>query len=126
MTSTSAEAEQLDDQAVDAADAGPDMAAAMDALAKSAVDASAFLKAMAHDGRLMILCMLTEGERTVGEIEAAVPFRQAAVSQQLARLRLEGMVAAERDGKHLRYRLADKRVEKLVSVLHEIFCEETC
>lgn len=119
MTSTAAEAEEIGQQA-------DNTAAAMEALARSAVDASAFLKAMAHDGRLMILCMLTEGERTVGEIEAAVPFRQAAVSQQLARLRLEGMVAAERDGKHLRYRLADPRVQKLVSVLHEIFCEENC
>lgn len=123
MTPTSAEAEQLDDRG---AGDGADVTAAMEALARNAVDASAFLKAMAHDGRLMILCMLTEGERTVGEIEAAVPFRQAAVSQQLARLRLEGMVAAERDGKHLRYRLADKRVERLVSVLHELFCEEDC
>ena len=64
------------------------------------------------------------GVKTVGELEAMVPFRQAAVSQQLARLRLEGMVAAEREGKHLRYRLADSRVERLVGVLHEIFCAE--
>ncbi|MGG7565072.1 ArsR/SmtB family transcription factor [Rhodovulum sp. DZ06] len=94
----------------------------MEALAGSAVEASAFLKAMAHDGRLMILCLLMGRERTVGELESLVPFRQAAVSQQLARLRLEGMVEAERDGKHLRYRLADKRVERLVGVLHELFC----
>lgn len=97
-------------------------AAEMEALAGSAVEASAFLKAMAHDGRLMILCLLMSSERTVGELESLVPFRQAAVSQQLARLRLEGMVEAERDGKHLRYRLADRRVEKLVAVLHELFC----
>lgn len=93
-------------------------------LARNAVAASAFLKAMAHDGRLMILCNLVMGEKTVGELEAAVPFRQAAVSQQLARLRLEGMVAAEREGKHLRYRLADARVAKLVGTLHEIFCAD--
>lgn len=93
-------------------------------LARNAGAASAFLKAMAHDGRLMILCHLVSGPRTVGELEAAVPFRQAAVSQQLARLRLEGMVEAERDGKHLRYSLSDPRVVKLVGTLHEIFCAD--
>jgi DNA-binding transcriptional ArsR family regulator len=90
----------------------------------SAVEASAFLKAMAHGGRLMILCHLLERDRTVTELEAAVPFRQAAVSQQLARLRLEGMVIAERQGKHLLYRVADPRVSLLVSALSKIFDEE--
>lgn len=93
-------------------------------LTHNAGAASAFLKAMAHDGRLMILCHLAAGPRTVGELESVVPFRQAAVSQQLARLRLEGMVEAERDGKHLRYSLSDPRVSKLVGVLHEIFCPD--
>ena len=114
----------IDDVTSQDADPGASDAQAMAALAANAVDASAFLKAMAHDGRLMILCLLMAGDRTVGELEAAVPFRQAAVSQQLARLRLEGMVEAQRDGKHLRYRLADRRVERLVSVLHELFCAE--
>jgi ArsR family transcriptional regulator len=93
-------------------------------LSRNAGEASAFLKAMAHDGRLMILCHLVTGPRTVGELESVVPFRQAAVSQQLARLRLEGMVEAERDGKHLRYSLLDPRVIKLVGTLHEIFCAD--
>lgn len=98
---------------------------AIAAMFERAGEASAFLKALAHDGRLMILCHLALSERTVGELEASVPFRQAAVSQQLARLRLEGMVAAEREGKHLRYRLADERVRRLVLTLHEIFCGES-
>jgi len=96
----------------------------MEKLHRNASAASAFLKAMAHDGRLMILCHLVAGSRTVGELESIVPFRQAAVSQQLARLRLEGMVQAKRDGKHLLYSLADPRVIKLVTTLHEIFCAE--
>jgi ArsR family transcriptional regulator len=99
-------------------------AEAMNKLTRNAGEASAFLKAMAHDGRLMILCHLATGPRTVGELESVVPFRQAAVSQQLARLRLEGMVEAERDGKHLRYSLSDPRVVKLVGTLHEIFCAD--
>jgi len=90
-------------------------------LAGSEVEASGFLKAMAHDGRLLILCLLCEYPRTVGELEAAMPFRQAAVSQQLARLRLEDMVIAERQGKHLRYRISDPRVSRLVETLNEIF-----
>ena len=79
--------------------------------------AAGFLKALSHEGRLMILCHLTEGEKSVTELEGLLGQRQAAVSQQLARLRLEGLVATRREGKAIFYRLADPRVQALLAVL---------
>lgn len=102
-------------------------AAAMSAenLAKMAESASAaaeFLKALSHEGRLMILCNLVGGELSVTELERRVGMRQAAVSQQLARLRLEGLVVSRREGKAIYYALGDDRVEKLIGVMHDLFC----
>ncbi len=91
-------------------------------MAEMAQDAASFLKALSHEGRLMILCALVAGERSVSELEALLGARQAAVSQQLARLRLEGLVTCRREGKQIYYRLDDPRVARLVGVLHEIFC----
>lgn len=88
----------------------------------SARDASAFLKALAHEGRLMILCHLVNGEKSVTELEQLLESRQAAVSQQLARLRLEGLVDNRRDGKAIYYRIADQRVEQMVTMIHDMFC----
>ncbi len=62
----------------------------VDRMADRAREASDFLKALAHESRLMILCNLLDGEKSVGELEAYLSLRQSAVSQQLARLRLEG------------------------------------
>ncbi len=85
-------------------------------------EATAFLKALAHEGRLMILCHLTEGEKSVTELEHLLSARQSAVSQQLARLRLEGLVDNRRDGKTIFYRIADDRTTKVLSLLHGMFC----
>ena len=82
--------------------------------------ASAFLKALSHEGRLMILCHLAAGEKSVTELEGLLSQRQAAVSQQLARLRLEGLVATRRVGKAIFYRLADPRVGALLQVLPSV------
>ena len=68
-------------------------------MGEHAREASDFLKALAHESRLMILCDLLQGEKSVGELEALLSRRQSSVSQQLARLRLEGLVCARRDGK---------------------------
>ncbi|WP_432759673.1 ArsR/SmtB family transcription factor [Defluviimonas sp. SAOS-178_SWC] len=89
-----------------------------------AESASTFLKALAHEGRLMILCHLSTGEKTVTELEILLSSRQAAVSQQLARLRLEGVVEARREGKAIFYSLADTRAERLIGVLYDLFCKE--
>ena len=85
--------------------------------------ASALLKALAHEGRLLILCHLASGEKSVTELEQVLGARQAAVSQQLARLRLEGLVHCRREGKSIFYSLGDPRAARVVSLMYEMFCE---
>ena len=84
--------------------------------------ASDFLKAISHEGRLMILCSLANGEKSVTELETMLASRQAAVSQQLSRLRLEGLVTARRDGKQIYYRLTDARARVIIERVYELFC----
>lgn len=84
--------------------------------------ASAFLKALAHHGRLMILCLLTEHEMSVKELEESLGLRQAAVSQQLARLRADGLVATRRAGKAIYYRLASDEALMIIRAVHDVFC----
>ncbi len=91
-------------------------------MAERATDAAAFLKTLAHEGRLMILCHLGTGEKSVGELEALLNTRQAAVSQMLARLRDEGLVSPRRDGKTIYYSLADRNTEQMIGLLYTLFC----
>ncbi|MCL4189499.1 MAG: helix-turn-helix domain-containing protein [Rhodobacteraceae bacterium] len=95
----------------------------VDDMARQAQAAAGFLKAMAHEGRLMILCHLSTGERSVSELESLLGSRQAAVSQQLARLRLEGVVSCRRDGKAIFYAIADEKARRMVGLLYDMFCE---
>ena len=99
-----------------------ELSAATVGLADKARDASRFLKALAHESRLLLLCLLSEKERSVGELEAILSLRQPTVSQQLARLRLEGFVATRRDGKTVYYSLANDDVRRLIGVVYDIFC----
>jgi len=92
---------------------------------KNACDASNFLKAISHEGRLMILCHLASGEKSVTELEELLSSRQAAVSQQLSRLRTEGLVRPRREGKTIYYSLADQRAVRVLEVVYDIFCKET-
>tara|TARA_R110000868_G_scaffold27064_8_gene103428 strand:- start:481 stop:843 length:363 start_codon:yes stop_codon:yes gene_type:complete len=101
-------------------------AKSMDAMMDSAKAATDFLKALGHEGRLMILCRLVESECSVTELEDLLSARQAAVSQQLARLRLEGLVKTRREGKVMYYSLADERVERMISLVYDLFCKEGC
>ncbi|MEM9059181.1 MAG: metalloregulator ArsR/SmtB family transcription factor [Pseudomonadota bacterium] len=84
--------------------------------------ATDFLKALSHEGRLLILCHLASGERSVTELEEFLSARQAAVSQQLARLREEGLVHARRDGKTIYYSLGDDRARRMIETLYDMFC----
>lgn len=86
--------------------------------------AAAFLKTLAHEGRLMILCHLGGGEKSVGELENLLDIRQAAVSQMLARLREEGLVSTRRDGKTIYYSLANEDTSRIIGLLYEIFCSK--
>ena len=96
----------------------------MDKMAESAVQASNFLKAISHEGRLMILCHLASGEKSVTELETLLSARQAAVSQQLSRLRLEGLVTPRREGKTIYYSLTDDRSKKIMEVVYDLFCRD--
>lgn len=96
----------------------------MDRMVDNATKASNFLKAVSHEGRLMILCHLVTGEKSVTEIEDLLSARQAAVSQQLSRLRLEGLVIPRREGKAIYYRLADDRPKRMLELVYELFCAE--
>ncbi|MEH6521758.1 ArsR/SmtB family transcription factor [Sulfitobacter sp.] len=96
----------------------------LDKMAVNAVEASNFLKAISHEGRLMILCHLVSGEKSVTELETLLSARQAAVSQQLSRLRLEGLVKPRRDGKTIYYSLTDDRPKQIMEVVYELFCKE--
>lgn len=96
--------------------------AELDRMAKEACKAADFLKALSHEGRLMILCQLATGEKSVSELERLLSARQAAVSQQLSRLRLEGLVEARRDGKAIYYSLTDDRSRRIIEVVYDMFC----
>lgn len=95
----------------------------LDKIAENATDASNFLKAISHEGRMMILCHLVTGEKSVTELEELLSARQAAVSQQLSRLRLEGLVVPRREGKAIYYRLADEKPRRILEVVYDLFCD---
>lgn len=103
---------------------GADMSPEMERLVGKARKASDFLKAMSHENRLLLLCLLAEREHTVSELENLLSLRQAMVSQQLARLRLDQLVTTRRNGKTIHYRLASDDVRQLLAVIYNIFCRE--
>jgi DNA-binding transcriptional ArsR family regulator len=103
----------------DAAGVSPELRRMM----ASAEEASDFLKSLAHGNRLLLLCLLAEKERSVTELEQLLALRQPAVSQQLARLRLDGLVTTRRDGKTIHYSVADERTLRFIRVLYDTFCK---
>jgi DNA-binding transcriptional ArsR family regulator len=102
-------------------DCTPDSAAAVAGLVDCANDAATFLKALGHDGRLTILCHLMSGPKSVTTLENLLSSRQAVVSQQLARLRLEGLVSARREGQAIYYSILDPKVCETVLLLSRLF-----
>lgn len=96
----------------------------MEKLMRNALRASNFLKAISHEGRLMILCYLASGDKTVTELEDLLSARQAAVSQQLSRLRLEGLVTPRREGKSIYYSLTDDRSRQMIETVYDLFCRD--
>ena len=84
--------------------------------------AASMMKTLSNTARLMILCKLVEGEHSVAELEKNLDTKQPNVSQQLARLRMEGYVRTRRDGRTIHYSLADERVAAVIRNLHKTFC----
>jgi DNA-binding transcriptional ArsR family regulator len=94
-------------------------------MADKAKHAADFLKALAHENRLMILCILSQGEKSVSELERQLELRQPTVSQQLARLRADGLVSARRDGKTIYYSVASPEARVIVGAVYQVFCEKS-
>jgi DNA-binding transcriptional ArsR family regulator len=94
-------------------------------MASNAERATEFLKALAHQSRLLILCILAEGEKSVSELEELLSLRQPTVSQQLARLRADGLVATRRDGKAIYYSLASEEARVVIGAVYDVFCRKT-
>jgi len=95
----------------------------LDDMMRNARLATDFLKALSHETRLLVLCLLSEGERSVTDLENALSLRQPTISQQLARLRLDGLVTTRRDGKTVYYSIADEDIKRVIALLYEIFCK---
>lgn len=85
-------------------------------------EAARLLKALSNRSRLMVLCSLAQGERTVGQINERVPLSQSALSQHLAVLRRDGLVHTRRSAQTIYYSLAAGPAGRIIETLHDIFC----
>ncbi|MGM0704190.1 MAG: metalloregulator ArsR/SmtB family transcription factor [Pseudomonadota bacterium] len=88
----------------------------------AATEATALLRALAHEDRLLLLCQLSQEELCVSDLEARLDIHQPSLSQQLGVLRKQGLVATRREGKHIFYRIADDKVLNVLQVLYTQFC----
>lgn len=93
-----------------------------DAMRRRAGDAARLLKALGNEKRLQLLCLLVDGERSVGELNAHLDLSQSALSQHLAVLREDGLVQARRDAQAVLYSLAPGPARTLLDTLHGIYC----
>lgn len=93
-----------------------------DMLRQAAGQAVSALKVLANEDRLLLLCQLSQGEMSVGDLEEALGIRQPTLSQQLAVLRAEGVVDTRRDGKRIFYSIADARLLQVLAVLYDLYC----
>lgn len=93
------------------------------ALEEKATDIATLLKAMGNEKRLVILCQLVaQGEMSVGALAGTIGLGQSALSQHLAKMRDEGIVATRREGQTIWYRIRDERVKELMAILHRLYC----
>jgi ArsR family transcriptional regulator, virulence genes transcriptional regulator len=94
-----------------------------DQMAAAADQASELLKSLGNRHRLLILCQLTEGERSVGDLASFLRLRDSTVSQHLSLLRRDGLVQARRDGQTIWYSIASPPARRVLQTLFEIFCK---
>ncbi|MBS0215940.1 MAG: winged helix-turn-helix transcriptional regulator [Proteobacteria bacterium] len=93
-----------------------------EAMRAHAGEAAQLLRALANEKRLMLLCLLVEGERSVGELNARVDLSQSALSQHLAVLREDGLAVTRREAQTIYYSLADGPAQAIIATLHGIYC----
>lgn len=91
-------------------------------MAKHASDAESFLKQLANSKRLMVLCVLSQGELSVSDLNEQIPISQSALSQHLAKLRDAGFVSTRRESQTIYYQLSDPRVKTIIDSLYTLFC----
>ena len=101
-----------------------DAAKTSSSMQQNADEAVAVLKGLASRNRLLLLCQLVEGERSVGELAQTLGLAQSVVSQHLSLLHREGVVIGRRDGQSIFYRISDLRVRKLMSTMFALFCTD--
>jgi DNA-binding transcriptional ArsR family regulator len=94
----------------------------MEQMQLHASDAAGLMKALGNESRLMILCTLATGERSVSELNEVVPLSQSALSQQLARLRQQGLVETRRESQTIFYSLSPGPADRVIHLLHDIYC----
>lgn len=92
----------------------------------NAAQAARLLRALSNENRLMLLCLLFEGEKTVGELNESLDLSQSALSQHLAVLREEGLVKTRRAGQSIHYGLASPPAQQVIETLHSIYCPDRC
>lgn len=97
----------------------------IDRMRAAAGEAVAVLKTLANENRLLLLCQLSQGEKTVSELEDLLDLHQPTLSQQLGVLRAEGLVNTRRDGKWIYYSVAGTKVLVLLNALNELYCPRT-
>ena len=91
---------------------------------QAAREASALLKAMSNERRLLILCHLSRGERSVGELCQLVDISQSALSQHLAKLRADGLVTTRREAQTIYYSLCGEAVQRILDSLYSLYCDD--
>ena len=94
----------------------------IDGMREAAEAATALLRVLANEDRLLLLCQMTAGEKSVGELEALLDIRQPTLSQQLGVLRAEGLVTTRREGKRIYYAVADPKVLAVLNTLYGLYC----
>jgi len=93
-----------------------------DAMQENVSAAVTLLKSLANESRLMIMCVLAEGEHSVGDLNERIKLSQSALSQHLAVLREQGMVKTRRESQTIYYRLADSPAINVIDLLHDVYC----
>jgi len=88
----------------------------------AAKEAASVLRTLANEDRLLLLCQLSQGEKSVGELEELLALHQPSLSQQLGVLRTEGLVETRREGKRIYYSVADQKVLALLDTLYGLYC----
>lgn len=96
----------------------------MSLMRKAATEATAMLRVLANEDRLLLLCQLSQGEKSVGELEELLDIHQPTLSQQLGVLRSIGLVDTRRDGKRIHYSIADEKILLLLETMYGLYCPQ--